>query len=40
MLFNLCLHLEGAYVTSALGAAIVLYLLNMVKHRLDVRKRA
>lgn len=40
MLFNLCLHLKGAYVTSALAAATVLYLFNMVKHRFDDRKRA
>lgn len=40
MLFNLCIHLKSAVVTSALAAAVVLYLFSFVKERLDERKRA
>jgi hypothetical protein len=40
MLYNLCLHLHGACLTSALAAATVFILISMAKEKRDERKRA
>ena len=40
MIYNLCLHLNGAYVTSALSAATVFVLISIIKEKKDERKRA
>jgi hypothetical protein len=40
MLYNLCLHLNGISVTTALAAATVFVLITLVKERKDERKRA
>ncbi len=40
MLYNLCLHLHGLYLTSALAAATVFVLIFMAKEKRDERKRA
>ena len=40
MIYNLCLHLNGVYVTSALSAATVFVLISIIKEKKDERKRA
>jgi hypothetical protein len=40
MLYNLCLHLNGMYATSALTVATVFVLISIVKEKNDERKRA
>lgn len=40
MLYNLCLHLNGIYVTSALTAATIFVLISIAKEKKDERKRA
>ncbi len=39
MLYNLCLHLNGIYVTSALSAAMIFVLISATKEKKDERKR-
>ena len=40
MIYNLCLHLNGIYVTSALSVATVFVLISIIKEKKDERKRA
>ena len=40
MLYNLCLHLDGMCVTSALTAATIFVCTLMAKEKKDERKRA
>jgi len=40
MLYNLCLHLNGFSVTSALSVATVFVLISIIKEKKDERKRA
>lgn len=40
MIYNLCLHLDGMYVTSALTVATVFVLISFIKEKNDERKRA
>jgi hypothetical protein len=40
MLYNMCLHLHGIYLPSALAAATVFVLISLIKEKNDERKRA
>ena len=40
MLYNLCLHLHGFQITSALSVAALFVIITYVKERKDERKRA
>jgi len=40
MLYNLCLHLNGLCVVSALTAATAFVLISIIKEKKDERKRA
>ncbi len=40
MLYNLCLHLHGLWVTTALTAATIFVLISLAKEKNDERKRA
>jgi hypothetical protein len=40
MIYNLCLHMHGFYVTSALSVATVFVLISIIKEKKDERKRA
>ncbi len=40
MIYNLCLHLNGVFVTFALTAAMAFVLISIVKEKRDERKRA
>jgi hypothetical protein len=40
MVYNLCLQLNGIYLTSALSVATVFVLISIIKEKKDERKRA
>lgn len=40
MLFNLCLHCKGLFLTSAATAATLIFLISSIKEKCDERKRA
>jgi hypothetical protein len=40
MIYNLCLHLHGVFVTFAITAAMTFVLISIVKEKRDERKRA
>jgi hypothetical protein len=40
MIYNLCLHLNGIYVTSALTVATIFVLISIIKEKNHERKRA
>jgi|GEM_PF-782773 len=40
MLYNLCLHFNGMYLTAAITLAAAFVLISIIKEKKDERKRA